>query len=196
MVSSLLSLGFCAAVASALIVRTDCAASPQQKGQTQMCPANLNGPFEFPHLIVPVDKSHPDAAYGTSLFGEVSSTVASIFNFDIPPRDAGKKCSLVFLFPEQQDLKTSSYTFSGDGKLDFSELESPATAGTTYNNRPAKGLDYGIVTVAPGNSYSIATFDCPAGQRVGFEITAAGDTFLKFFQDFNPAPIGPFITKC
>ncbi|KND91246.1 hypothetical protein TOPH_04183 [Tolypocladium ophioglossoides CBS 100239] len=158
MVSSLLSLGFCAAV--------------------------------FPHLIVPVDKSHPDTAFGTSLFSEVSSTIASIFNFDIPPGDAGKTCSLVFLFPKQQDLKTSSYNFSGDGKLDFSELKLPATTGTTYNNQPAKGQDYGVVTVTPGNSYSITTFDYPAGQRLGFEIMEAGNTFLKFFQDFNPAPIG------
>ncbi|POR32842.1 Uncharacterized protein TPAR_06956 [Tolypocladium paradoxum] len=196
MVSCLLSLGFCAAVASALVVWADCTLPPQQKTQTTTCPTNLNGPFEFPHLIVPVDKSHPDTAYGTSLSGELSWTVASLFNFDIPPGDAGKKCSLVFLFPKQHDLKTSSYTFSGDGRLDFSELNSPATGGTTYNNRPTTGQDYGVVTVAPGNSYSIATFDCPAGQRVGFEIMAAGNTFLKFFQDFNQAPIGLFITKC
>lgn len=160
------------------------------------CPTNLNGPYEFPHLIIPVDKSNPDAAKGTSYFGDINGDVSSIFNFDIPGGDAGKKCSLVFLFPEQKDLETSSFTFKGDGKLDFAKLKDAATGGTTYNNQPAKETDYGVVTVAPGNSYNIATFDCPAGERVGFEISAAGDTDLHYFQDYNPSPIGLYITKC
>lgn len=172
----------------------DCPPPPPPPQET--CPTNLNGPYEFPHLIIPVDESHPDAAKGTSYFGEVSHEISSIFNFDIPGGDAGKKCSLVFLFPEQKDLVTSSFTFDGDGKLDFSKLEEAATGGTTFNNQPDVEKDYGVTTVAPGNSYSIATFDCPAGQRIAFEISAAGDTSLRYFQDYNPAPIGLYITKC
>ncbi|KAK5992963.1 hypothetical protein PT974_06388 [Cladobotryum mycophilum] len=160
------------------------------------CPTNLNGPYEFPHLIVPVDKSRPDHAFGTSYFGEISPTVSSIFNFDIPNSDKGKKCSLVFLFPQQKDLETSSFSFSGDGKLGFSWLSAPATAGTTWNNQPGKKHDYGVVGVAPGNSYNIATFDCPAGEAIAFEISEAGDTCLKYFQDYNPSPIGLYITTC
>lgn len=160
------------------------------------CPTNLNGPYEFPHLIIPVDKSHPDNAAGTQYFGTVSKDVSSIFNFDIPAGDAGKKCSLVFLFPNKSDLQTSDYTFNGDGKLDFAKLKDAATQGTTFNNQPGKETDYGVVTVSPGNGYNIATFDCPAGQRIAFEISAAGDTYLNFFQDYNPSPLGLYITKC
>ncbi|TQS32690.1 hypothetical protein Golomagni_06989 [Golovinomyces magnicellulatus] len=76
-------------------------------------------------------------------------------------------------------METSDFTFSGDGKLDFSKLKSTASQGTTFNNQPGKDKDYGVTTVAPGNSYSIATFDCPAGEAVSFEISAAGDTSLK-----------------
>lgn len=160
------------------------------------CPTNLNGPYEFPHLIVNVDKSHPDTAPGTSYFGEISKDKSSILNFDIPGGDKGKKCSLVFLFPKQSDLETSSFDFSGDGKLDFSKLKGVATQGTTFNNQPGKETDFGVVTVSPGHSYNIATFDCPAGQTVSYEISAAGDTSLKYFQDYNPSPIGLYITKC
>lgn len=163
---------------------------------TNTCPTNLGGPYEFPHLIIPVSKSHPDSAAGTSYFGQVNGDISSIFNFDIPYGDAGKKCSLVFLFPKQEDLQTSSFTFSGDGKLDFAKLKAAATEGTTYNNQPGKETDYGVVTVAPGNSYNIATFDCPAGQRIAYEISAAGNTDFKYFQDYNPSPIGLYITKC
>ncbi|QUC22911.1 uncharacterized protein UV8b_07152 [Ustilaginoidea virens] len=161
------------------------------------CPASLDGPYEFPHLIVPVDKSRPDDAPGTSYFGTVSPTVSSLFNFDIPAADQGKTCTLVFLFPTQSQLTTSSYTFSGDGSVDFSMLDGPASQGTTtWNNQPGKKTDYGSVAVAPGHSYSVATFPCPAGQTVAFKMEGCGDTDLRYFQDYNPSPIGLYITKC
>ncbi|KAK2593266.1 hypothetical protein QQS21_009031 [Conoideocrella luteorostrata] len=160
------------------------------------CPANLNGPYEFPHLIIPVDKSNPDKAAGTSYFGEVTPTISSIFNFDIPASDNGKTCTLVFLFPDQSQLVTSSYTFSGDGKIDFSMLNGPASTSTTFNNQPGKKTDYGVTTVAPGNSYSIATFPCPGGQTIAFEMGECDNTNFRYFQDYNPSPIGLYITKC
>ncbi|EFZ02346.1 UBA3-binding But2 family protein [Metarhizium robertsii] len=171
-------------------------ACPPPPQPAKSCPANLNGAYEFPHLIVSVDKSNPDKAAGTSFFGEVTSSISSIFNFDIPAADAGKTCTLVFLFPRQDQLTTSSFTFSGDGKIDFSLLNSPATQGTTWNNQPGKKTDYGITTVAPGNSYTIASFPCPAGQAIGFEMSDCGNTNFRYFQDYNPSPIGLYITKC
>ena len=39
-------------------------------------------------------------------------------------------------------------------------------------------------------------FPCPAGTAVSFELKASGDTHLKYFQDWNPSPIGLYITKC
>lgn len=169
-----------------------CPAPPVQTG----CPTNLNGNYEFPHLIIPIDSSNPNSAAGTSYFGTISSTISSIFNFDIPASDSGKKCSLVFLFPTQAQLTTSSFTFSGNGGLDFSLLNGVATQATDFANAPAVKTDYGVTTVAPGNSYSIATFDCPAGTAVSFEVKASGDTKLSYFQDYNPSPIGLYITTC
>ena len=160
------------------------------------CPANLAGPYEYPHLIIPVDKASPDTASGTSFDGMITSSISTIFNFDIPSGDAGKTCTLVFLFPEKKDLETSSFEFTGDGVLEFEQLTSPATKITTYNNQPSVAKDLGTKTVSPGNSYTIATFDCPAGQTVGFEIKATGHTALNFFQDYNPSPLGLYITKC
>jgi len=160
------------------------------------CPAALTGTYEFPHLIIPVNSESPDTAYGTSFFGEVNSTVSSIFNFDIPEADSGKTCSLVFLFPLQSQLQTSSFTFSGDGQIDFSVLQDFASVTTTYANKPAIGADLGTVTVAPGNSYTITTFSCLAGKTVSFELSEAGSTSLKYFQDSNPSPIGLYITVC
>jgi hypothetical protein len=158
------------------------------------CPTNLAGAYEFPHLIIPIDSSNPTAAPGTSYFGEISSTISSIFNFDIPAADTGKTCSLVFLFPNQADLVTSSFTGTG-GAIDFSLLGGVATQTTSFSNAPVVATDYGVTTVAPGNSYSIATFPCPGNTAISFELKSAGGA-VKYFQDYNPSPIGLYITKC
>ncbi|RDK47142.1 hypothetical protein M752DRAFT_70470 [Aspergillus phoenicis ATCC 13157] len=160
------------------------------------CPTDLSGDYEYPHLIVPINSSTPDTAYGTQYFGTVSSTVSTIFNFDIPSSDSGKTCSLIFLFPTKDQLETSDYTFSGDGKIDFSQLESAASESTTYNNAPGVKQDYGDFTVSPGNSYLISMFSCPAGQTVSYEMKEAGSTYLNFFEDYNPSPLGLYITVC
>ncbi|KAF5856398.1 hypothetical protein ETB97_007448 [Aspergillus alliaceus] len=160
------------------------------------CPTDLSGNYEYPHLIIPVDSSSPDDAAGTSFNGTISSTISTIFNFDIPSSDAGKTCSLVFLFPKKENLETSSYSFGGDGQVDFVSLESAASESTTYNNAPGVKEDYGDITISPGNSYLISTFECPAGQAVSYEMKNSGSTELNFFEDYNPSPLGLYITVC
>ncbi|KAK6529942.1 hypothetical protein TWF281_009092 [Arthrobotrys megalospora] len=163
------------------------------------CPYNLVYPngqsFEFPHLIVPVDKKSPNTAYGTQYFGEITSSKSTIFNFDVRPAFKGKTCSLVFLFPTNPPSDTSSYTFSGAGNLHFWKKASPATQGTTYNNQGANTVDYGVTKVVPGHSYTITNFACPYGQKIAFEISST-DTNLRYFQDYNPSAVGLYITVC
>jgi hypothetical protein len=160
------------------------------------CPTNLNGEYTAPHLIIPVDSSSPDNAPGTSYNGTISSSKTTLYNFDVPQSYADKTCSLVFLFPKQEDLETSAFTFSGDGKIDFASLESAVTTDTSYSNMPSVKEDYGVTTVAPGNSYVISTFSCPAGEAVSYEMKNAGSTYLDFFEDYNPSPLGLYITTC
>ncbi|KAJ5110418.1 hypothetical protein N7532_000953 [Penicillium argentinense] len=147
-----------------------------------------SGSFEFPHLIVPINSDSPDTAHGTQFNGTVSSSISSIFNFDIPQSDSGKTCSLVFLFPKKEDLETSSFSFSGDGKIDVAKLSDVASSMTTFNNAPSVEKDLGDITISPGGSNVVSTFSCPAGQTIAFELKNAGSTDLNFFQDFNPAP--------
>ena len=151
------------------------------------CPAALSGAYEYPHLIIPVDSKQPDKAFGTQYNGTVSNTVSSLFNFDIPSSDSGKTCSLVFLFPEQKNLETSSFDFSGAGGIDFAMLKGPASSSTTYNNKPGVATDYGVTKVAPGTSSVIATFPCPGNSAIGFSLSASDNTQLSFFEDYNPS---------
>ncbi|KAM0335475.1 hypothetical protein ACHAQA_000523 [Verticillium albo-atrum] len=166
------------------------------KQDDNSCPTDLSGTYEYPHLIIPVDSSNPDKAAGTSYNGEVNSKISSIFNFDIPSAYKGKTCSLVFLFPKKEDLETSDWKLSGSGEVDFCKLEGVADEKTTYNNAPGVESDLKTVKVEAGNGYSIATFDCPAGEAVSFEIKGKGDTSLWFFEDYNPSPLGLYITAC
>jgi hypothetical protein len=154
----------------------------------------LPSDFQFPHLIIPIDSSSPAIAAGTSYFGQISGTISSIFNFDIPSSYSGQQCILWFLFPTQEQLTTSSFTLSGSGAADFLSLSSVASQSTDFSNAPGVAADLGQLSLAPGNAYKIATFACPSGKAVSFEIKAVGNTALKYFQDFNECPIGLYIT--
>lgn len=160
------------------------------------CPIDLSGNYESPHLIIPVDSSQANAALGSSYNGTITKTVNSIYNFDILEFTRGKTCSLVFLFPKQSQLETSSYTFSGRGGIDFRLLSSIATTLTTYNSSPLVKTDYGVVKVAPGTSNNIATFACPTDTTISFELSASENTTLTYFQKQGPSPIGLYITIC
>ena len=161
------------------------------------CPASLSGTHEVPHLIVPVHKDSPTTGGGTSYNGTFSSTVSSIFNFDIPATDSGKTCTLVFLLPNQDDLITSAFTLSGSGGLDVARLESPATEQTSYSTIPAVAKDLGGPTsVLPGNEYVIGSGPCLAGQTLSYEVSATGSLALNYFQDSSASAIGFYITVC
>lgn len=159
------------------------------------CPADLNGNYQYPHLIVPVDSSNPDHAYGTQYNGKVNSHTCTIFNFDIPASYAGHTCSAIFLLPNKKDLQTSSYTISGSGQSTVYKLKSAASQQTTWNNQPAKD-EVAYFTISPGNSYTAYTSDCQAGQTVSYELCSSGDFSLEYFQDYNPSPIGMYVRQC
>jgi hypothetical protein len=169
-------------------------ASPPAVGSA--CQTALTGAYQTPHLVLPISSEKPDVPQGTSYFGEVSSTTSTIFNFDIPAEYAGKQCTLVFMFPEKKDLTTSDYTMSGSGSLGCSELSSVASQSTSYSNAPSVAKDLGDVAVQPGNSYVVATGDCKAGTTQSIELSSKGGLALHFFQDYNPSPLGLFMTSC
>ncbi|KAI1338155.1 ubiquitin 3 binding protein But2 C-terminal domain-containing protein [Xylariaceae sp. FL0016] len=169
--------------------------SPSSTPSGSSCPADLTGNWEYPHLIVPIDSANIDEAYGTSYFGEVTSTISTVFNFDIPSSDSGKTCNLIFMFPEKDQLETSSFNFTGSGAVSFAKLDSAVSSSTTYGNCPGVAQQYDQVTLAPGNAYPLSSFKCPGGQSLSFEMSSAGGTTdLRYFQDYNPCPLGLYIT--
>lgn len=128
-----------------------------------------------------------------------------MFNFDIPADAAGKTCSLEFMFPAQDQLETSAYTISGDGKANFYTLDKPAHKSNTFNTSPKSDkvslrpflphIDtanfdpsqyLGEYTLTPGSSSRIHSMACPAGKTIGIWMFSATGSSLNYFQDFNP----------
>ncbi|KAL8747602.1 MAG: hypothetical protein Q9190_000537 [Brigantiaea leucoxantha] len=161
------------------------------------CPATLSDDFQYPHLIIAVDKTQPDTAFNTSYNAHFSPDISTIFNFDFPPSYEGKNCALTFFFPTRDELQTSDYTLSGSGGIDVARLSAPATSETTYNNRP--GVAKELTTIAnlqPGSSYFIAAGPCYFGERIGYKVSATGTLDLDYFQDYDSPPIGLYVTLC
>ena len=163
------------------------------------CPSILaQNNYQFPHLIIPVSKNSPDKAFGASTYiPEISPSTSDVYNFDIPQDYAGKTCSLVFMLPMKFQMTTSDFNLTGTGGLNFAKLDKPATEQTTYNTVGTVVKKYtSLPVVEPGNTYVVGVEKCPAGQRVGIEVSASGTLDLQYFQDFNPAAIGLYVTLC
>jgi hypothetical protein len=150
--------------------------------------------FEFPHLIVPISKAHPDLANPNSFSPSITpSDLATVFNFDILHGD--QSCELGFYFPRQDQLETSSFTFSGPGTftVEINKRGEGAQVGvTTWNKQPGAGMGPPTeIIMAPGNYYSLFKGACPEGL---WSITISSlDTIFYWFQDFDLCPIGPFV---
>lgn len=130
------------------------------------CPAYLDsGEFEFPHYITQISAENPDKAYGPQYNGVFTpNDVSTIFSFDIPASRADANCTLEFLFPEQDQLKTSSYTYSGGGSFFFTGYAAGSCPGpeTTFNNQPAVGPypPFPPLHMEPGYAYTIEVGPC------------------------------------
>ena len=147
----------------------------------QVCPAQLTGDWQFPHLIIPLDASHPNMPHKTQYNSTVGGQWSTIFNFDIPMSYAGKQCTLEFLFPTQDQLETSGKLIDkhglplGDGELtasflafeytpgkfQFAFLGGVATEQTSYANAPKVTYNFGEFQLKPGTATTIGS--CPHG---------------------------------
>ncbi|KAI4732014.1 glycoside hydrolase [Aureobasidium sp. EXF-10728] len=198
-VSDCTSTGMSTAVSAKPSVTSAAASSvvPSGGAAASGCPADINGAYQFPHLIIPVDAANPNKAYGTQYNGTVNSKVSTIFNFDIPASYAGKTCSTVFLFPQLNQLETSSYSFNDKGGFTIAVLNGVADESTTYANAPAVAKQIGSVdSLQRGSSHTLSQDACPAGTRVSFEVTSTNGLDLEWFNDYNPSPLGLYVRAC
>ncbi|KAL1639698.1 hypothetical protein SLS58_007596 [Diplodia intermedia] len=197
-----------AAAAALLSLLSPTTASPLlAKRADPVCPADGYLPADpaswlFPVGIYPVSASNPDTNYGTVYSPKITpGDFCTIFNLYVPESAAGKTCTLKFLFPAQDQLRTSSYTYEGAGHFTFTgyAFGSGATDETTWNNQPPAGPSPPSppAVLAPGNAYVINAGDCgvQAGQG-SLEVSGmlcSSDTTFEYFQDSDLCPIGFYV---
>lgn len=160
------------------------------------CQTGLSGAYQTPELIIPVNSASPDTAYGTVYSPSINSENSTIFNFNVPSSYSGKTCSVIFLWPTQSELETSSYTTSGSGGCSFEKMSAVATSSTTYDSMGSGSVIGSISSASAGNSYVAWTGSCAAGTTESIMMSATGGLSLTFFEDWNPSPIGVFMTAC
>lgn len=152
-----------------LIAKRELREGEYKRDKATGCPAYLTeGQFEFPHYITQISKNNPDKAYGPQYFGRFTpNDVASIFSFDVPASRADANCTLEFLFPKQEQLTTSSYSYSGGGSFFFTGYNPGSCPGpqTTWNNQPAPGPfpPFPPIHMEPGYAYTIDVGPCFVG---------------------------------
>lgn len=149
-------------------------------------PINLSGPYEIPHLLVPIDRSNGSNIIGNSYIAQISSSFSTLFNFNLPSEFQGKTCNLVFHVPPESQEWWHPWHLSTPGGILFSQLETPATAltssGTVSNSRPI-----GSVNSLELGGHPVSSAPCEAGTTVGYRADALGALDLQYFQMTSPA---------
>ncbi|KAF2863493.1 glycoside hydrolase family 17 protein [Piedraia hortae CBS 480.64] len=168
-------------------------------------PSDLNaGPLynlSCHHSSTSATHSHPtepNRVCGKSYNVTINSHRNTLLNFDIPASYEGKTCSLVMLLPEHSQLQTSAYTFNNKGGITVNYLTHAVTEKVTYNSMP-KDSHNGVgkvESVRAGGKWVLTSSPCKAGTTQCFELVGTGGLELEFFQDYNPSPIGVFVTAC
>ncbi|OAG11676.1 uncharacterized protein CC84DRAFT_1211326 [Paraphaeosphaeria sporulosa] len=99
------------------------------------CPHDLEGTFESPRLMATVSKVDPEKALGNRMDGHIGNAQCSLYNFDVGPGNAGQKCSLVWLFPEERYTDNSTFFVTSPKKtpvMEFWHVRQPASDGMTW----------------------------------------------------------------
>lgn len=158
-------------------------------------PAALRGPFEAPSLIVPVDKADPSKVVGNGYVAQLSSTMSTVFVFDVRPENQGKTCNLAFHMPPAfpwPDMSPVKIKSPG-GIIVSSVGQQAASADISANNVGSSSVVGWVPSIQSANQYHIASVPCAAGQRVAYQIESTGGLAMDFFQMTVP-PLGLFMS--
>jgi glucan endo-1,3-beta-D-glucosidase len=158
-------------------------------------PVGLQGPFEAPNLIVPVDKSDPSKVMGNGYVAQLSPTLSTVFVFDVRPETQGKTCNLAlyvppaFPWPDMSPVKIRS----PGGIIVSSVGQHIASANISASNVVNFGVVGWVPSVQPANQYNLQSLPCAAGQTVAYEMESTGGLIMDFFQMTVP-PLGLFMS--
>ena len=178
-------------LASSLFTLLAAAASVLAQDGPANCqaPANVNGNTLYPWLILPVQQSHPDTAYGSQLNVQPRPGQDVILQYYVPsPRPDGV-CSLQFALPPNRAI-----TLGGDRVFKIKKWTKQAGYDSTWNSVGGisdDGWSYITANADQGNlQIALNNVDCQAGQTVSFVIRSASTATLDVFENRSCATSG------
>ncbi|KAI0201363.1 GPI anchored cell wall protein [Astrocystis sublimbata] len=172
----------------------------EQHSKKSVCPSYLQrGQYEFPHYITQISATQPDKAFGQQYSGLFTpGDISTLYKFDVPASRAGENCTLKFIFPEQDQLSMSSFSYEGPGTFFFEGYDTGSCPDdmTTFNHQPAPSpfSPFAPIHMEPGYEYIVDVGPCSfsAGQCIS-GVTSTNDTNFSYFQDTSDCPIGIYI---
>ncbi|KAJ4378787.1 hypothetical protein N0V86_005660 [Didymella sp. IMI 355093] len=158
-------------------------------------PVGLQGSFEAPNLIVPVDKSDPAKVIGIGYVAQLSPTLSTVFVFDVRPENQGKTCNLAFHMPPAfpwPDMSPVKIRSPG-GIIVSSVGQQITSANISASNVVGSDVVGWVPSVQPANQYNFQSLPCAAGQTVAYQMQSTGGLAMDFFQTTVP-PLGLFMS--
>jgi glucan endo-1,3-beta-D-glucosidase len=143
---------------------------------------------------VPIDKANPAKVVGNGFTAQLSSTISTVFVFDISPEHQGKTCNLVFYVPQvAASAGPAPFNIKTPGGIIVSRLANDVATLKISANSVGSSTPVGRVpSVQPASQYTIGSAPCDAGQRVGYQVDALGGLTMDFFQMISPL-LGLFV---
>ncbi|KAL9633276.1 MAG: hypothetical protein Q9204_003464 [Flavoplaca sp. TL-2023a] len=138
--------------------------------------------FLAPKFIIGLNKNSPDEAPRTGDNVIVSTSLSSIFNFDIPWSYYGYDCELVFFFPKSRRDGSLFRDYVYDGTVGLDRLAEAKRAQRTGYIKPAVEYRLGSIKLGSQDSFSFGTEKCDALQKVAYEMVDTGGADLTFVQ--------------
>lgn len=189
------------AVIPSVVTSTSEVASAVSSPSVVACPATAHtdalGSKNYPRVITPVSSTSPQTVYGPQYFGSVGGGNSTIMTFDY---ETAGTCTLEFKFPSMAQIEalngTTSYQISGSSiAVTLYQLASVASPTSDYASIPARTSAYSTV-LTPGTNSTLASFACPVGTSVSYELVATDANTLSWFEDYNPPPLGLLALMC
>lgn len=150
---------------------------------------------DFPHLIIPLNYSAPDTAYGTQKSGEVSNRVYTEVSFDVRADIPAKICRLNFHI-NTNPTKNAPWTLDGAGPYTFligRQRPWIDTDKDTWNTYPDVQNYAATVEVSKDGSVNVEDgwFQCGKGEVAQFLLySMSPDMRLTWYELDYPQELG------
>jgi glucan endo-1,3-beta-D-glucosidase len=124
----------------------------------------------------------------------LSSTLSTVFVFNVRPEYQGKLCNLVFFMPPALPLPDlAPVKIRSPGGISVSRISNRVAMQDTSASSVGSSAPVGAVpSIQPANQYAVGSFPCEAGQRVAYQVDSVGGLTMDFFQMTLP-PLGLFM---